>query len=273
MDPIIQNNDKSQEISAGNSSRMPLDASLSEISEAKQKSTSNSGTGIFQLAKETIELVIVTLILLIVIRQFIAEARYIPSSSMEPTLQIDDKLVVEKISGWLGKAYQRGEILVFYPPPVELGGHDLSNDPLHVMGRLTGLPFLPYEPAFIKRVIGLPGDKIRVQKGVGVYVNDVLIDETSQYAKERPNYDLNVMADIRGRSANGQIIQPFRDDFEPIIVPEGHLFMMGDNRNNSEDGHVWGFLDQKRVIGRACLLYWRRLSPPQYPSFLEGQLP
>jgi signal peptidase I len=57
----------------------------------------------------------------------------------------------------------------------------------------------------------------------------------------------------------------------PIIVPSGQLFMMGDNRNNSEDGHVWGFLPQQRVIGRAYLLIWRKLDPPRYPPSLQAQ--
>jgi signal peptidase I len=220
--------------------------------------------------RELIELVVVTLLLLIAIRWMIAEARYIPSSSMEPTLQINDRLLVEKVSGHLGKPIMRGDILVFYPPPIEMGGQDLKNDPLTLLGRLTGLPFLPYEPAFIKRVIGLPGDHIRVQKGIGVFINGELLDE-SLYTKERPNYDLNLMGDIGGRSSTGGQIRPYdgKDSKEPIIVPAGKLFMMGDNRNNSEDSHVWGFLDQKRVIGRAWLLFWRRLEPPLYPKFLE----
>jgi signal peptidase I len=135
---------------------------------------------------------------------------------------------------------------------------------------LTGLPFLPYEPAFIKRTIGLPGDHIRIQHGVGVYINGQLLDESS-YIKEKPNYDLNVLGDIGGRSTDGGVIQPYRANQlnEPIIVPPGHLFMMGDNRNNSEDSHVWGFLDQKRVVGRACLLFWRQLTPPPYPQILD----
>lgn len=224
--------------------------------------------GIIGFLKELVELLVVTLVLLIVIRWLLAEARYIPSSSMEPTLQINDRLLVEKVSGHLGKPIKRGDILVFYPPPIEMGGKDLSNDPLTVLGRWTGLPFLPYEPAFIKRVIGLPGDHIRVQKGVGVFINDELLDE-SLYTKERPNYDLTVLGDIGGRSSTGGTINPYEHSKEPIIVPAGHVFMMGDNRNNSEDSHVWGFLDQRRVIGRACLLFWRRLDPPLYPRFLD----
>jgi len=225
-------------------------------------------SGIIGFIKEMVELIGVTLVLLVLIRWALAEARYIPSSSMEPTLQINDRLLVEKVSGHLGKPIKRGDILVFYPPPVEMGGKDLSNEPLFVLGRWTGLPFLPYEAAFIKRVIGLPGNHMRVQKGVGVFINGELLDE-SLYTKERANYDLNVLGDIGGRSSTGSIIRPYGDSKEPIIVPAGHLFMMGDNRNNSEDSHVWGFLDQKRVIGRACLLFWRRLEPPLYPRFLE----
>jgi signal peptidase I len=226
-----------------------------------------AGGGPIGLAREVAELIVVTLFLLIAIRWALAEARYIPSSSMEPTLQIEDRLLVEKVSGHLGKPIRRGDILVFYPPPSEMpNGKDLSNEPMTVLGRLTGLPFLPYEPAFIKRVIALPGDKIRVQRGVGVFINEQLLDEP--YVKEHPNYDLNVMGDIGGRTNNGYL-RPFNDSKEPIIVPAGKLFMMGDNRNNSEDSHVWGFLDEKRVIGRACLLFWRWLEPPKYPRSID----
>jgi len=233
--------------------------------------SNNSSGGFLSVVKEIVELIVVTLILLIVIRFALAEARYIPSSSMEPTLQINDRLLVEKVSHHIGKPIERGDILVFYPPPIEMGGQDLKNDPLTVLGRLTGLPFLPYEPAFIKRVVGLPGDHIRIQKGEGVYINGQLLDEGS-YAKETPNYDRNVLGDIGGPSSTGKMIRPFGDEAranDPIIVPAGQLFMMGDNRNNSEDSHVWGFLPQERVIGRACLLFWRWIAPPKFPHIPE----
>jgi signal peptidase I len=233
--------------------------------------SSNGGSPFVSVVKEIVELVVVTLVLLIVIRFALAEARYIPSSSMEPTLQINDRLLVEKVSHHIGKQIERGDILVFYPPPIEMGGQDLKNDPLTVLGRLTGLPFLPYEPAFIKRVVGLPGDHIRIQKGEGVYINGQLLDENS-YVKEAPNYDRNVLGDIGGPSSTGKMIRPFGDEAranDPIIVPAGHLFMMGDNRNNSEDSHVWGFLPQERVIGRACLLFWRWIAPPKFPHIPE----
>jgi signal peptidase I len=240
------------------------------LSDVVGQQPARKSTGIINAIRETIELVVVTLLLLIVIRYFIAEARFIPSGSMEPTMQIGDRLLVEKISGWLQRPIRRGEIIVFYPPPSEMGGKDLSYDPLHLLGRLTGLPFLPYENAFIKRVIGLPGDKIRVQKGVGVFINDQLLDE-SPYVKERPMYNLNTLGDIGIRDYHGLDLRPYQElklGAEPIIVPPGKLFVMGDNRNNSEDSHVWGFLDQNRVIGRACLMFWRWFSPPKYPEGL-----
>ena len=81
---------------------------------------------------------------------------------MEPSLKVNDRVLIEKVSTFLNKPHARGEIIVFYPPPLEMGGKDLSWDGMSIMGRLTGLPFFPSEPAFIKRVIGLPGDQIRV---------------------------------------------------------------------------------------------------------------
>ncbi len=263
------NTNKTPVIPVQNSTAPPVSggaaAAAGKPTAAQEKSEKKGG--IVGLIREVVELIVVTVFLLIVIRWAFAEARYIPSSSMEPTLQIEDRLLVEKLSGHLGKPIRRGDILVFYPPPSEMGGKDLSNDPLTVLGRLTGLPFLPYEPAFIKRVVGLPGDKIRVQRDVGVFINEQLLDEP--YFKERPNYDLNTLADIGGKGVGGSSMRPFADSKEPIIVPAGQLFMMGDNRNNSEDSHVWGFLDQQRVIGRACLLFWRWLEPPKYPRSIE----
>lgn len=212
--------------------------------------------------RESLELILFTLVLLVVIRGALAEARYIPSSSMEPTLNINDRILVEKVSGWMMRPIARGDILVFYPPPIELGGKDLSYLPQYVLGRLTGLPCFPIDVAYIKRVIALPGEKVKVKKGVGVFIDDQLIPES--YIKECPEYDLNVLGDIGGRNAVGDVIKPYEDSNEPILVPPGKLFMMGDNRNSSEDSHVWGFVDQKRVIGKSFLLFWRPLPGDPY---------
>lgn len=209
------------------------------------------------LLRELVELCLSVLFMLIVIRGVLAESRYIPSSSMEPSLKINDRLLVEKVSGWTMRPIQRGDILVFYPPPVELGGKDISYSPLNILGRLTGLPVFPVDTAYIKRVIGLPGEQIRIQKGVGVFVNDQFLPEP--YVKERAAYDVNVLGDLCGYNAKGEFIKPYGDSSEPILVPAGQLFMMGDNRNHSADSHVWGFLDQKRVVGKSFLLFFRQL--------------
>ncbi len=221
--------------------------------------------GLKKNAKELLELLGTTLLLLVLIRFFLAEARYIPSSSMEPTLKKNDRLLVEKLSGWLWRPIERGDILIFYPPPVQLGGKDISHSLMHELGRLTGLPFFPTDIAYIKRVVGLPGEQIRVKKGEGVYINEQLLPEP--YLKEGPSYDLECLADIGGRNAEGEYIKPYGDSQEPILVPAGKLFVLGDNRNNSADSHVWGFVEQKRVIGKGFLLFYRPLGPESKQTF------
>jgi signal peptidase I len=194
------------------------------------------------------------LLLLISTRLFI-ECRYLPSKTMQPTLTVDDRVLIDKTKTFLRRPYRRGEIIVFYPPPIEMGGTDLSWDPMQVLVRLTGLPFLPYEPAFIKRVVGLPGDRIRVVSGQGVFVNGQLLDESS-YVKEPPNYSLSFLKDIGGPSMSGDVIRPYTrlgDAEAPIVIPPGKLFVLGDNRNNSSDSHVFGLLNEDRVIGRVML--------------------
>ncbi len=200
--------------------------------------------------------ILMTFVLLIITRLFV-ESRYLPTNTMEPTLAVNDRVVLEKSFPYLHRPYVRGEIIVFYPPPIELGGRDLSWNVMPTLGRLSVLPFFPYEPAFIKRVIGLPGDCIRIVKGQGVFVNGKLLDETS-YVKEPVNYDLNILGDIGGRSVTNQTIRPYSDPSnitKPIVVPPGQLFVLGDNRNHSEDSHVFGLLDEQRVIGRVILKF------------------
>ena len=203
------------------------------------------------LASEAIQTVVMAFVIFLFVKGLIAEARYIPSSSMEPTLNINDRIFVEKLTARFGRKVERGDILVFYPPVIETGIPD--NPWLQSIG---GLPFLPEgPPVFVKRVVGLPGETIQVVDGKGVLVNGKLLEEN--YVAEAPMYDMNVLADIGGMSSDHQMIQPYNNSSEPVVVPEGHLFMMGDNRNHSADSHVWGFLDQKRIVGRSCLIFWQ----------------
>lgn len=211
----------------------------------------------------------ISVVLLLITTRTFVEARYLPSNTMLPTFNVEDRVLIEKVKTHLKRPYVRGEIIVFYPPPIEMGGRDLSRGLPEVLGRLTGLPFFPYETAFIKRVIGLPGDNLRITAGQGVFVNEKLLNESS-YIQDRPKYTLNVMGDIQGRDVNGAIIRPYNDPTfadKPIVVPPGQLFVLGDNRNNSIDSHVFGMVRDDRVIGRAILKFWpgiKLIEPPIY---------
>ncbi len=179
----------------------------------------------------------------------IAEARFIPSGSMEPNLKIQDRVLVEKLGPVFGREVQRGDILVFYPPQIETGVPDNG-----LLGKY--IPFVPESPpAFIKRVIGLPGDVITIGSGVGVTVNGKLYDVAGATT---PEYDLSKLGDIQGYSMQGAFIRPYGASTKAITVPQNSYFMMGDNRNASADSHVWGFVSRDRVVGRACLVFWKQ---------------
>ena len=161
--------------------------------------------------RENLQIVIIALGLAILIRAFIAEPRFIPSDSMLPTLHIGDRVVVEKIFYYL-ESPKTGDIIVFSPPE-QLQEQGFTQD-----------------QAFIKRVIGLPGQTVTVKKGL-VYLNDKPIVE--KYIAEPPKYQ-----------------------WGPYRVPENQYFVMGDNRNNSNDSSRWGFLPKQNIIGRAVVRFW-----------------
>ena len=143
------------------------------------------------------------------IRAFVAEARYIPSSSMEPTLEINDRLIIEKVSYRI-RPPQRGDVVVFSPTET--------------------LREQKFKDAFIKRVIGLPGDTVEVKEGE-VYVNGQAL--TEKYIEEAPEYK-----------------------YGPVKVPDNEYLVLGDNRNNSYDSHYWGFVPRRNLIGRAFVRFW-----------------
>lgn len=210
------------------------------------------------LLKEIWDTFTFVIIALIIIRFFIAEPRYIPSGSMFPTLVgkpgffgNGDRIIVEKISKYPNiikhKKFEdyprRGDIMIFYPPFVKL-----SADPISVFKRLTGL--LCNDVAYIKRVIGLPGEKLEIKRNektgaYKVYINDEPLQEDyilSEFDYVPCNENLNC---------------------GPLIIPERHYFMMGDNRGNSKDSRFWGTLPRERFIGRAVFVFWplNRIKP------------
>lgn len=191
------------------------------------------------LGRELTEVIGFVLVFLILIKSLFGELRLIPSESMVPGLQINDRLVIERVSRWY-RPYQRGDILVFYPPMSQL-----KNDPISLFLRWTGFSGLIYKKddyidvAYIKRLIGLPGDTVDVRPGEGVYVNGKKLDEPY----------VNEVADTC------TLMKP-----EPycgsIQIPAGSYYLMGDNRNQSLDSRYWGFAKQERVIGRAVFRIW-----------------
>lgn len=184
--------------------------------------------------KETVDTVVFVVIAVIIIRFFLGEIRWIPSLSMFPTLQIKDRLLVERVSRFY-KTPERGDIMIFYPPETHL-----SYDPISVFKRLTG--FGCKDDAFIKRVIGLPGDKYEIKRAddgnYHVFINDEMLKE--DYINGEDNY-----SECNSDTFCG-----------PNVIPEKHYLMLGDNRGNSKDSRYWGLLPQDRFIGRAKVRFW-----------------
>jgi signal peptidase I len=148
------------------------------------------------------------------IRTSVAQSFYIASGSMQPTLQIDDRLIADKLS-YHFQDPQRGDIVVFSAPEPALA--------------VCGLPPNFRDP-FIKRAIGLPGDRVEVKSGK-IYVNGQHLQES--YPARSPNYN-----------------------WGPETVPPQSYLMLGDNRNQSCDGHYWGFVPRDRIIGKAIVRSW-----------------
>lgn len=199
--------------SASNASTSASDGSggQTETSGAAPALPQSRWRQLWQSQQENLRILVVALIIALVVRLLVAEPRFIPSNSMEPTLHIGDRLIVEKVSYRLHPP-RRGDIVVFNPPPqLVVLGYDRRQ-------------------AFIKRVIGEPGQTVRVSQGQ-VWVDGQAL--TEDYILEAPAYEML-----------------------PVTVPQGYVFVMGDNRNDSNDSHVWGVLPQGNIIGHATFRFW-----------------
>lgn len=205
------------------------------------------------LRYKTIEIILLVLAILW-LRYSVIEPYKIPSGSMIPTLKIGDHIFVNKLAYGLRIPFvgevarwgepKRGEVVIFKPP---------------LMNRKV----------YVKRLIGLPGDRIRVED-TKLYVNDELIGKTradfypvmedigddQDYTPDL--YDLNI-EDLKGvkhyeleLKERGMLYRTFSME---VVVPEGALFFMGDNRDNSEDSRVWGFARREEVRGRAMFVW------------------
>jgi signal peptidase I len=176
--------------------------------------------------KEYIEAIAIAVLLALFIRTFIVQAFKIPSGSMLPTLQVGDHLLVNKFRYGVKNPFS-GDLFISLGKPkhgdvvVFRYPQDRSVD-------------------YIKRVVGVSGDTI-VIKNKKVFVNDQAVEETHAYFSST-----SIMPPAAGP----------RDNFGPIKVPEGKIFVMGDNRDNSYDSRFWGFVDQRDVLGKAFIIYW-----------------
>jgi len=162
---------------------------------------------------EALKTIGISVVLATGIRTTIAEARYIPSESMLPTLEVNDRLIIEKISYHFDNP-NRGDIIVFSPTDRLREDNPSLKD------------------AFIKRVIGLPGDSVQVSNGQ-VFINNEPLEENYIPAEFAPDYE-----------------------WGPETISPNSYLVLGDNRNNSYDSHFWGYVPKGNIIGRAVLRFW-----------------
>ncbi|MGH2752108.1 MAG: signal peptidase I [Actinomycetota bacterium] len=179
-------------------------------------------------------LVVAAFALALLIKTFLLQAFYIPSGSMLPTLEVGERILVEKVSYRFGEP-DRGDVVVFerslnpaLSPPGE--GDSVLGDVVNAFRSLFGFP-TGGDQDFVKRVMAVGGDTIEGREGV-VYVNDEPVEE--------PYLPDGVAT----------------SDFAPQQVPAGQIFVMGDNRGNSDDSRSFGAVPADEVVGRAFLSIW-----------------
>jgi signal peptidase I len=231
--------------------------------------------------RDYFESAVVTVIMALFGMTFIVQAVKVPTGSMQNTITIGDHLLVNKFIFAPGNSLpflpqreiRRGDIIVFKYP----GNH---YDPKKDYERADNKPITTN---YVKRVIGLPNDRIKID-GRNVIVNGTVLPEHRIEALDHNRKDPLEITDNPARKPNESydvFYNPdFSDDDYPIfhhegngteiVVPAGNYFVMGDNRNNSEDSRYWGFVPRDLVIGRAMFVYWSydESAPPTGLTFI-----
>jgi len=182
------------------------------------------------VVREYFESIVIAVILALFVRTWVVQAFKIPTGSMENNLLIGDHLLVNKF--------------IFGPTPLSIGRATLPVRPIR-RGDIIVFKY-PEEPErdFIKRVIGLPGETVEM-RNKKIYINGQPIDEPYVHFLTPPSSDYQEVTSL-----------PDRESFGPKPVPADKYFVMGDNRDNSQDSRFWGFLPREYVKGRALLIYW-----------------
>jgi signal peptidase I len=216
--------------------------------------------GVLRFFKELPVLVALALGIALLIKAFLVQAFYIPSASMEPTLHIGDRVLVNKLSYRFGEP-KRGDVIVFhdpYPDPCETGQGEtppagcergLGRKALDWFAEVFGLPTADTRD-FIKRIVALPGETVQIQNG------DV-------YVCGKPNC---VPVGIDGKAQDGRKIdfahnptegpQSDQDNVPAFPVPESQYYVLGDNRGNSSDSRNFKGIERDAVIGKAFVIVW-----------------
>ncbi len=206
--------------------------------------------------RDTFESLVVTVILAIFGTTFVLQAFKIPTGSMETTLLIGDHLLVNKFAfayptGILARILpyreiRRGDVVVFKFPPSE----DASQAGEH----------------FVKRVVGLPGDRVRILHRQ-VFVNGQVLEEPFVHhtyldqLRAGDDFPLGTSDYLRGMTTRWSDELPDHVKDGEIVVPPGHYFVMGDNREQSWDSRFWGFVPRELVTGRPLIIYWSYETP------------
>lgn len=203
-----------------------------------------------RLLRELPVVLLVALVLAFGIKTFLVQAFYIPSGSMMDTLQVDDRVLVEKVS-FRFRDPRRGEVVVFHRPRAPAA----PQGPIEALRSLLeglGLVAPDSDIDLIKRVVGLPGETVEIQDGV-VHVDGAALSEPYARNDER--------------------------DFGPLQVPAGHYFMLGDNRANSDDSRYGlGPVPREAILGRAFVILWPPLRATvhlahDYPALEQAGAP
>ncbi len=212
---------------------------------------------------ETVIIVVSALAFAFFIQWLLVKPYKIPSLSMYPLLEVKQRVLVNRIEGRFGTP-ERGDVVVFHPPPgaeimqcgIEPGDtfgppeqvyvshpEEIDIDGTSARGSMACPEAVPgaQSQAYIKRVVGLPGDRIKIVRG-HAYINGEKLDEP--YVSQEDSCD------------NDSTFRPTCTFSREFTIPPDKYFMMGDNRNNSDDSRFWGPVDRSNIVGKAFATYW-----------------